>query len=320
MKLDVLISGLNNPQPAVRLDVVRVLGMLDETRALEPLRQCYKVESEAAVRSAIAWAGKRLYGAKQAGYSTVEELFQFFGVYREIENMPDDATEAELMQEMQRKLDADILQMKQRSNRKQLGMAAAAGLAGYAMGGVMMGTRMTSDALSVGAGMASSSMEGRPQIGTQRTPATAPSNAEIGVWVKRLRESKNPAQREQAAIELGQLNNPAALPYLAAAFVGDPSPQVQQAAQRFGKQLYWSAIYWDMEQTGELQREIERRAVALGKNIAKPPARPPGSADAADDTNTFSAGAQPAPDQPDPEDVREILRQAKAARKKRKGR
>jgi len=64
MRLEALLSGLENPQPTVRLDVVRVLGMLDETRSLDTLRARYQNEPDPVVRNAISWAGKRLFQAQ----------------------------------------------------------------------------------------------------------------------------------------------------------------------------------------------------------------------------------------------------------------
>jgi hypothetical protein len=318
MKLEVLIGGLNNPQPAVRLDVVRVLGMVDETRALPVLRQQYESETDPTVRSAMAWAGKRLYEVQQAGYSTIDELCRHFGIDREIENMPS-ANEAEMMQRMQNQFERDMAQRQMRANVKQAGMAAAAGLGVSMMAGATAGMGAMLGGMGAGAGLASSNLgdSGRPQIGTQRSPATAPSSADISVWVRRLREGASAGQREQAAIELAQINNPAALPHLAAAFVGDSSPQVQQAAQRFGKILYWSAIYWAMEQDGSMAKEMERRAAALGKTVrlTNDTTTPP------PDSSATASPSGPAPAQPSsepPVDVSDILRKAQQGRAERK--
>ncbi|NDJ77670.1 MAG: HEAT repeat domain-containing protein [Chloroflexi bacterium] len=322
MKLEVLLGGLNNAEPAVRLDVVRVLGMLDETRALEALRERYQKETDPNVRNAIAWAGKRLFEARQAGYSTIDEIFRHFNVDKEIEHVPN-PDEIELMRKMQDSLDADLLRMKSRATKRQAGLAVAAGMAGGMIGGSTMALSAMSGALAAGADVASSAVGAhRPQIGTTRAPATIPSNSDISIWLKRLRTGKTAQQREQAAIELGQLNNPAALPHLAAVFVGDSSPQVRQVAQRFGKQLYWGAIYWDMEQSGELQKEMERRAAALGKQLSSQPQAGP-AAGAAPTAQPGSAGADASAGTSDqaesgPSDVSDILRKAEAARKRRK--
>jgi len=316
MKLEILISGLKNPQPAVRLDVVRVLGMLDEVLALEALRAHYQVETDPAVKQAVAWAGKRLYEAQQAGYSTLNEIFRHFNIDKEIENTPDEK-EAELMKKMQQNFDADMARMKTNATTKQVGLAAVAGL------GTSLVAGSTAGLGAFGAGLVSgpsSSLDPRPQLGLQRTPATAPSQADITIWARRLRESAVPGQREQAAIELAQLNNPAALPHLAAAFVNDSAPQVRQAAQRFGKVLYWSMVYWEMEQDGSLAQEMSKRLAEFRAKTA-----PNISADTA--TSATSTTALPdgisSPNPPPPStpkqdvDVSAILRQAQKAREQR---
>lgn len=319
MKLEVLLGGLENPQPAVRLDVVRVLGMVDETRALEALRARYQHESDPVVRQAIAWAGKRLYEAQQAGYTTVDEVFRHFGVQREIESMPD-AAEAELKKKMDQDLERTLTERRGSASRKQAGLAAAAGLGVSMVAGGMAGLSALSTGLTAGAGAASSSLEiaHRAEGGTQRAPATKPASTDFSIWLRRLRESTDPARRVQAALEIQQLNNPAALPHLAVAFLSDESPQVRQAAQHHGKILYWSAIYWEMEQDGSLAAEMQRRREALGKS-AERPVIPPVSAAEQDapsgDAPSTGAGGQASDSEPD---VGDILRRAQQARAKRR--
>lgn len=318
MKLDILLSGLKNPQPAVRLDVVRVLGMVDEVRALDALREQFKTEPDSVVRSAIAWAGKRLYQAQQAGYTTQAEIFRHFGIDREIENTPD-AAEAELIRKMEQDLSRTLADRQGRASIKQAGLAAATGLGVGMIAGGMAGLGTMAAGLQAGAGMASSSMgEERPMLGTTRTPAMAPSNADFSVWLRRLREGKTEAQREQAILEIQQLNNPAALPHLAAVFIGDESPRVRQAAQRFGKILYWSSVYWAMEQDGSLAAEMKLRLEAMGKRTEKPPVGPLDTTSGTTPTPSIpqrpSSGASPESQV----DVSEILRKAQQGRAKRK--
>lgn len=316
MKLDVLLGGLENPQPAVRLDVVRVLGMLDETRALDALRRRYPVETDPAVRSAITWAGKRLYQAQQAEYSTINELFRFFNIDKEIENAPG-VDEQELMEKMEDGLHRDLLQMQERGYKKKVGLAVAAGLGGMVVGGVGTGLTMLAGGMAAGADRVSAGDENRSQLSLLRTPPTAPSNTDITVWVRRLHEGATPEQREQAAIQLSELNNPKALPHLAAAFVSDESPRACQAAQRFGKILYWRMVYWEMEQDGTLIEEMVRRAAAMGKTI-KPSRFDPAAMPMPPAPSSVIGGpAQPPAEEP-PVDVGEILRKAKQARKERK--
>lgn len=303
MILDDLLSGLTSSQPETRLDVVRVLGMLDETQALPRLRERYAVESDAHVREAITWAGKRLYQAQQAGYSTLDEIFRHFRIDAEIETASDE-TEDELLRRMQDRFDSDLRDMQQRAVRKRIGTALAAGLAGSAVGMSPLGTAL--HAMKPGAEAAGGNLGG-PDLSVKRTPATAPTNAEIDVWLKRLQSAPTPEQREQAVIELQQLNNPRALPALARVFVTGESPKVRQAAQQHGKILYWRAVYWAMTQDGSLAREMQRRAEALGKKLPRAVKDAPAAPD-----------VQTAPPNDQQVDVGDILRKAEEARKKRK--
>lgn len=300
---DMLVQGLSHPDAAVRLDVVRVIGMVEETQALDRLRALYPAETDEAVRGAIAWAGSRLHRAQQAGYSTVDALCSYFGVDRAVEEMPD-ATEAELMQRFQEQLDRDLLALKERMARRKAGMAVAMGVGGALLGGASLGMMAMMGALQPGAEVASPGMGSHGLA--QRAPAARPSDTPIDVWVRRLRTAIAPRERAQAALELAQINNPRALPHLAAAFVGDEAPEVRQAAERCGKVLYWSVLYWEMEQNGMLAEEMERRARALGKSLRRE-----------DIGGAPTHPSTPLVD-PAPVDVDEILRKAQQARDERK--
>lgn len=308
MTFDVLLSGLTHAQPTARLDAARVLGMLDEVRALPALRERYPEETDPQVKQALAWAGKRLHQAQQAGYSTLDEICRYFRVDQAIETLPD-ADEQDVLQALQDQFDRDLRDMQRRAARRKAGWALAAGLGGAAAG--LSPMRMTFDALQPGSDAASSNLGGPDQT-VKRIPATAPTDADITVWLKRLGQARDPADRIQAILELKQLNNPRALPFLARTFLTDDSPDVRQAAQQQGKILYWSAVYWDMERSGELAQEMQRRAAALGKTL-KP--------DRHDVTGDAAAPSQAAPGQtaePDQADIAEILRKAEEGRRKRK--
>lgn len=300
--LETLLGGLSHAQPAVRLDVARVLGMLDETRALDALRHQYHVEPDPAVRAAVVWAGKRVYDAQQSGYDTLNALFRHFNVDRALGQAASSA-EAEQLRYVRQGLDADLQAQLEGANKRRMGLSLAAGLGGAMLAGPLGGIVAARMAMGSGSG-AAPGIDFRSQRVTQRAPAARPTADEIGVWVKRLRESLAPAAREQAALELSQINNPAALPHLAAAFMLDPADKVRDAAQRSGKILYWSALYWAMEQDGTLAAEIERRAAALGVTLppeGAPPAVP---------------GSTSAPEPP--ADVSDILRRAQEERARRK--
>jgi len=292
MIVDNLIANLKNPQPAVRLDIVRVLGMVEETQALDPLRERYREETNPALKEALLWAGRRIYAARQNGFSTVEAIFQRFGVYHELERQEEES-EAGLLKKLDDNLRLEMVRRQRDASQKKTNMAMAAGLAGTVLGG--MGTTAMTSMLQAGAEVASSNLEARPVIGSSRAPAIKPTSAGISRWVMRLREGDDAPMRKTAAHELFTLNNPAALPHLAHAFLTDPAPEVREAAERAGKLLYWNTVYWEMEQDGSLAREIEQRKAASG-----------------------SAAPSPSPPAPAPqEDVAEILRRAEEARRRR---
>ncbi len=299
MIIENLIANLNNPQPAVRLDIVRVLGMVEETQAIDPLRERYRQETDPTLKETLLWAGRRIYAARQNGFSTLEAIFQHFGVYHDLERLEQEG-EAELLKRLDDNLRLEMLRRQRDASQKKTNLAVAAGLAGAVVGG--MGTTLMTSMLQAGAEVASSNLEPRPAIGSSRAPALKPTNTDISRWVRRLREGEDTVIRRTAAQELLTLNNPDALPHLACAFLADPAPEVRQAAERSGKFLYWNTVYWEMEQDGSLAAEIARRRAAQASAAPSPaPAAPP---------------VQPAVPPPQ-EDVAEILRRAEEARRRR---
>jgi HEAT repeat protein len=309
MNLQLLAQGLNDPQPAVRLNVVRVIGMVEETKLLTAIRDRFALETDENVKAALTWAGKRVYEAFQNGNSTIESIFEHFGVDREISNMQSEE-EAELLKKMQDQLDNELIKMRSRAINKQAGLNAAATIGSVALGGVIGGAMMGGAMVGGGADMASSNIGPvRKNMSSKRTPATRPANTNINIWVKRLREDADPQIRKKAAIELGNMNNPSALPHLAVAFTSDAVPEVRETAQQFGKILYWSLTYWQLSESGFIDEEIARRFDKIKKGEALPKYQ----------TQEMST-TQVAPPKPKEEDIGLILQRAKAKKAQRKRR
>src|SRR5438034_47136 len=64
------------------------------------------------------------------------------------------------------------------------------------------------------------------------------SDLDIRIHMRRLQEEKDPAKRATAAQNLARLvNNPDALPELAAAFIDDSAQSVKDAAQQAAKEI-----------------------------------------------------------------------------------
>ncbi|MBN1285266.1 MAG: HEAT repeat domain-containing protein [Anaerolineae bacterium] len=283
MNLNALVAALKSAQPAVRRNAARILGMVEETRALDAIRARYGAEADSATRPILAWAGKRLFEAQQRGYSTIDEIFRRFKLDRELEHLHE-KDEAEALKRLQHKLDMQTLS--DQSSAKS-GLVVGASIA--------FGIGMPTAGL-VGSNLGESD---RVQGSTSRVPPTCPSDANVAVWLQRLRQSDDALTRERAAVELRALNNPAALPDLANAFLDDPAPQVCELAEQAGKALYLGAIYWEMSQDGSIDEEFQRRADAAGRPASK---KKPGS------------GSAPH----SPEDISALLRKAEASRSRRK--
>ena len=78
MNIDTLAEQLRDPDPHVRVAALRILAMVEETRALEAIRWIYRNDPEPGVREVANWAGRLIWAAQQRGHSTqraVEALF-----------------------------------------------------------------------------------------------------------------------------------------------------------------------------------------------------------------------------------------------------
>jgi hypothetical protein len=78
MDIEGLPLRLRDPDPRVRVEALRILAMVEETRALDAVRWIYKHDPEAGVREVADWAGRLIWVAYQRGYTTeraLEELF-----------------------------------------------------------------------------------------------------------------------------------------------------------------------------------------------------------------------------------------------------
>jgi HEAT repeat protein len=290
MKLDTFLLDLRAPEPVLRARAARILGMLDEVDALDALTTQFKAETHPAVKAAIAWAGKRLQAAKHGGYTTLEAIIHYFHIDYEIETLrTDNADEAHILRQMQTRMDSDLI----RQQGERLGSFAKGVAVNVALFG-MQGAITSAMTVSPMADVLSSTLgEERLGIGKTRTPATRPSNTDIKALVRRMQSDPDAERRAKAALDLAVLaNNPEALPYLAQTHLEDPVPQVQEAALRAAKLIYWNSVYWEMEQDGRLAAEIQRRA---GK-------APPEPAEAVPAQNP----ALPAPEMIEPEPPRPV--------------
>jgi hypothetical protein len=300
-----LIKQLQDTEARVRHDAACVLGLVEETEALGALGAQFKVETNAEVKGALQWAGKRIQAARQRGHVTLEALIAYFHIDREIISVKEEATENEkmLLNKMQNSLDMEMMARKI-SDHQNTALGTALGGALLGLPGMLIAAQAAGPSST---DVLSSNLGERPRPRQERTPATRPSTTDIRLQIRKLLEERDPEKRCRAAVDLGSVsNNPEALPYLAQAFIRDPVIKVRETAERAGKQLYWNTLYWQMEQDGSMAAEIQRRREALiGKQAEKP---------------AQTAAPSPAP-QPPPEpsaNISDILRKAEQARQKRK--
>src|SRR5262249_14525008 len=75
-----LQARLNDPDPWVRVEALRILAMVEETRAMPDIERVFKTDAEPGVRQVAQWAGRIVYqavkranSADQAGDSSDEQ-------------------------------------------------------------------------------------------------------------------------------------------------------------------------------------------------------------------------------------------------------
>lgn len=63
MEFDELLARLHDPDQWVRVEALRILAMVEETRALKEIEVVYRHDPEPGVRQVAQWAGRILYAA-----------------------------------------------------------------------------------------------------------------------------------------------------------------------------------------------------------------------------------------------------------------
>jgi hypothetical protein len=73
-----LVQRLRHPDPRIRVETLRILAMVEETRALAVIGWVYQNDPESGVREVANWAGQLIFAAKQRGYSTQRAIEGMF--------------------------------------------------------------------------------------------------------------------------------------------------------------------------------------------------------------------------------------------------
>ena len=310
MNIAKLHDYLGDSNPEIVVSALRLVGLVEETTLFDAVRAAYMNAANDDVKLAADWAGRRLHAAKQRQHTTLDAIFDFFGIDREIANSGTEEEER-LLKDLDAQMQNEMMRRNQDAAGKKLMWSAGAAALGGMVGGAAVGGMMFNSGMAAGADMASSNISGQRIEGmsTQRAPAPRPSDLDVRVWVKRLRSDANPDKRRGAAMELASMNNPTALHHFGMAFQHETVPAVQAAIEQYGKVLYWKQAYWQLTEDGTIEAEVSKR------RAAKPPPKAqttPLSHTAAD------TGPTDTPQRDEREDIAKILKQAEA--KKRQAR
>lgn len=82
MDVQHLINQLHHAHPHKRIEALRVLAMVEETRALNAIGVTVKDDPDEQVRQVAQWAGKLILQAQQRGHSTEKAIQSHFGSQR----------------------------------------------------------------------------------------------------------------------------------------------------------------------------------------------------------------------------------------------
>src|SRR5581483_316874 len=263
--LTTLLEQLRAAAPEARLQALQTLAMLEETDALSILGEMWKTEQKPELKQAIHQAGQQIHAAKQRGYTTVEGMA---AAYR-ADLSPDekDIEEKRKLAQIQTSINIEHARKHGGSEEsramgeftRRAATTTAIGMAfGLGAGAMMAGL---TPAINTAHNLSDGTTEG-PGIGKQPIIPPRPSDTNVNLWLKKL-DNADAAVRRQALLQLRDLNNPAALNALGARFAIEPEADLRQLIQQIGKDIYFSALFWqDHDPSRNEQKINELRAKA----------------------------------------------------------
>ncbi|MEP7288993.1 MAG: hypothetical protein ABI947_24835 [Chloroflexota bacterium] len=246
--LKLLEDQLQHSDTQTRLETLYALVMVLETEALDVLAQMSQTEQVPEVKEIIAWAVEQIDAARQQGYSTTLALQTAY---------PLDPSDKDSTQDLEKmhKLEEEMAQARLRAHNPDSSVAGALGktaligaLSLAATGGNLLWLHHSSPSAGNRGELAGLKMVqwamAQENKGRKR-PLLPPRPADTGIkiWLKKLTASEAPT-RLSAVRQLADFNNPAALGPLGWVFAKDTEPEIRQAAQRVGLQIYIAALYW----------------------------------------------------------------------------
>lgn len=263
MDSTLLLGQLRAGEAAECRRAALVFGLVEEVHALPDLRTRYlAAETPAEIKPALHWAGTRLHAAQARAYDTFDEIYREF----RLEPARREAEEHPMIRAMQAGLEAEQMRADFNSEaRVREAYKKTLSVTGSVVG--VVGTGLLNNLIDRVApppsGQTGPLMPSRLIPNERRIPPLQPSDFKVPVWLNRLRQSTDSAQREQALREILEWNNPSTLADLAEVYHTEALPSLKAAIEATAKKLYWRMIYWEMSQAGALERAIWRKASTI---------------------------------------------------------
>lgn len=227
-----LVNQLNHPDDSKRLEALRIIYMVEEVTAIARLEYMQQHEASPAVLDLLPIVIGRLKKLQRDRYDTILQIYEQFGVYKEIKLLSDPQVYQRWLREArQSQTSEDVIQAHE----------IRTGQLKRATGHLSSGT-------------------GRLRVeSNMRLPARQPATSNILPYLQRIAATESPQNRVKLIQETGRLLHPGALPLFAELYVRDPISEVKRAAREEGKRIYWNGIYYDLVESGKLDMFIEQQ-------------------------------------------------------------
>ncbi|PJF45166.1 MAG: hypothetical protein CUN55_00220 [Phototrophicales bacterium] len=291
------LAFIKHPNATLRAQAVSVLGLVEDTRALEPLQAAFPTETEQAVRLAMDWAGQRIAAAVGRGYDIFQDILERFGVKAEI----DAFVQADMSEQEAELLRRVAMQSGQSDLSMGIGTSFGRVFIGYQMGGIGGAAMMAmSDYMK---SKAKKDQFIDPTSGlVRRAVPQPPTDGDFRAALQVLTTNPDPNARQKALIEIGKLHNMSVLPHLVRPFLRDPDAEVRASIERVAKGIYLGALYAQLSAEGVIEREVQHQIAVFRQDMQQLQQR-----EAAKGNQEASA-----------EEIQEILARAQAKKKARR--
>ncbi len=293
MNLQEIKQLLKHPKANIRLAGIHICGMVDEVRALQAIAQQVKVEDNPKVIQEFKAVGRHLQQLARDGYDTVEAICEHYNIYSDVLRHAG-KNEFKTIQNMA----TDFANAKEKSLAK-VAMKQATMLVVTRLVGVGNTVSLSAPGVDMTSNLGSTEEAIEKQ--QRRIRPTIPTDKDFSRWAKMLKSS-DADEREQALVQMNVSKNPKSLQYMAHSHYNDPEERVRFRAKQLGRSIYWNTIYYEMEQSGRIEKIMQDFALSLGITLPE---------------DVTSTQEMPMPEIAQ-ESIADILAKAEKSRKKRR--